>query len=969
MPTVPAPAAPCPTSAELSQFAARQLDPAVAARVQTHLASCATCRHVVDESRANLRSEFATLDTPAPAPPKDGASTVSLAGATDQRGPAKKPPSVAASAGLERYRLGEEIARGGMGVVHRATDLLFKREVAIKLLHPKLQNNPQALEAFRYEAEITARLQHPGIPPIHDLGVLPDGRPLLAMKLIQGKTLHELLKARESLSDDLPRWLQIFEQIAQAVGYAHSQNIIHRDLKPLNVMVGEFGEVQVMDWGLAKVIGGGERPSYSADEIAERERQFISRQGDVKGTLAYMPPEQARGEIDDLDPRSDVFGLGAILCQMLTGEPPYCDLPSADLERAAAAGEIKGALARIRACGADAELIELAAQCLSPRKLGRPADGSAVARAVANYRASIDERLRQAETERALAQQRLVDQARRRKLWYATAAVSFLLAFASTIAAVVYARANRLIAAGEGKYRNEAAIRGAVNDFLQRDLLTLAGADDQADARLRVDPELKVRELVLRAATRIEGRFPGQPLVEASIRHTLGVSLSNVGEYQQAIAQHHLAKVIFERELGEDHPDTASCLSNLAMAYDFAGQPAKAIPLFERAISARREQGGDDSSTFSLMNGLAIAYQNAGKIDQALQLYQESHKKMEAAFGPDHKLTIAALGNLALGYSGAGEPAKATPLFEKAHRLATEKLGADHPQTIQALHNLANAYGILGRLDESIELQEQALSTLQQQQGNRHPLTMVALLNLGSSYLERGEPDRAAKVFEELLPLQVARLGATHPHVIATKTNLSSCYVNLKQPERSILLLESILESYQATGADDELVSAIVINLATAYGSADQPQKSLRLLEDAVVPTTEKLGRTHPTTLSLLHNLGNRHLKDGQLTKAEVVLTQVHAGRVTVLGKDHFETLRTLCVLARCQIELEKFDVAQANLEMVNSAAISQPLPLRTDVQIRVAELFVDLHTKTAMPAELENWRQKLDRLRANRGE
>src|SRR5262245_58246276 len=172
--------------------------------------------------------------------------------------------------------------------------------------------------------------------PVYELGA-SDGRPYFTMKLVRGVTLAALLRERSEPTQDRPRFLKVFEQVCQAVAYAHSRGVIHRDLKPSNVMVGNFGEVQVMDWGLAKVLAGGVASATpQAENVAPAERTHTevrvenrpptgqeTREGDVLGTPAYMPPEQALGEIDRVDRRSDVFSLGAILCEILTGEPPY----------------------------------------------------------------------------------------------------------------------------------------------------------------------------------------------------------------------------------------------------------------------------------------------------------------------------------------------------------------------------------------------------------------------------------------------------------------------------------------------------------------------------------------------------------------------------------------------------------------------------------------------------------------------
>src|SRR5215467_7035888 len=153
------------------------------------------------------------------------------------------------------YELLNEIGHGGMGVVYRARDVALGRDVAVKLLSQRYPADSLPAQRFLSEARITGQLQHPGIPAVHQVGALADGRPFLAMKLIKGSTLEALLKQRPDPSTDRGRLLAVFEAVCQAVGYAHAHRVIHRDLKPTNVMVGAFGEVQVMDWGLAKVLG------------------------------------------------------------------------------------------------------------------------------------------------------------------------------------------------------------------------------------------------------------------------------------------------------------------------------------------------------------------------------------------------------------------------------------------------------------------------------------------------------------------------------------------------------------------------------------------------------------------------------------------------------------------------------------------------------------------------------------------
>src|SRR2546430_5934251 len=173
-----------------------------------------------------------------------------------------------------RYHVLGEIAHGGMGVVLRVIDLDVQRPLAVKVLLRQYERT--AADRFLEEARITGQLQHPGVPPVHEIGRLEDGRPFFSMKLIEGRTLSELLRDRPTPQTDLPRFLKIFQQIAQTLAYAHSRGIIHRDLKPLNVMVGAFGEVQVMDWGLAHRLGGDGLKSPTSGRIKGQGGQTFS---------------------------------------------------------------------------------------------------------------------------------------------------------------------------------------------------------------------------------------------------------------------------------------------------------------------------------------------------------------------------------------------------------------------------------------------------------------------------------------------------------------------------------------------------------------------------------------------------------------------------------------------------------------------------------------------------------------------
>jgi serine/threonine-protein kinase len=360
-----------------------------------------------------------------------------------------REPTTEAAAPLERpnspevpdfvpmgLQLHGEIARGGMGAILKGRDVDLGRDIAVKVLLETHQGRTELVQRFVEEAQISGQLQHPGVVPVYELGQFADKRPYFTMKLVKGKTLAKLLQERmndeggrmnrntagsdssfilhpSSFSPDLPRFIEIFLKVCQTLAYAHARGVIHRDLKPSNVMVGNFGEVQVMDWGLAKVLKEG----GVADEQSSRARQqqavsVIQTQrsqgsspaefgsdtqaGSVLGTPGYMAPEQARGEIDLVDERSDVFGLGAILCEILTGQPPFTG-KNAEAMRKAQTAKLDEAFSRLDDCSGDPELIALAKRCLAAEPWDRLRDAGEVAAAVAAYQHSVTERLRQAE--------------------------------------------------------------------------------------------------------------------------------------------------------------------------------------------------------------------------------------------------------------------------------------------------------------------------------------------------------------------------------------------------------------------------------------------------------------------------------------------------------------------------------------------------------------------------------------------
>jgi serine/threonine-protein kinase len=320
--------------------------------------------------------------------------------------PAAGPEAAVAEAAdlPPRYRMEREIARGGMGAVLRGRDTELGREIAVKVLLETHAGRTELVQRFVEEAQITGQLQHPGVAPVYDVGNKDGKRPYFTMKLVKGQTLARYLGQRQDPAEERPRWLKVFESVCQAVAFAHSRSVIHRDLKPANIMVGAFGEVQVMDWGLAKVLSrdGQDRPQPEQEPtsiiatVRSADDSGQTQAGTTLGTPAYMAPEQARGEVDRVDERVDVFGLGALLCEILTGQPPFPGKTS-EAMRLAQKADLAGARGRLDGCGADADLVTLAKACLGAEPEERPGHAGEVADRVTAYLVGVQEKLRAAE--------------------------------------------------------------------------------------------------------------------------------------------------------------------------------------------------------------------------------------------------------------------------------------------------------------------------------------------------------------------------------------------------------------------------------------------------------------------------------------------------------------------------------------------------------------------------------------------
>ncbi len=785
--------------------------------------------------------------------------------------------------GGSSYRILEPHAQGGLGQVSVAWDEKLRRRVALKEIRADRRSDPRLQQRFLTEAEITGQLEHPGVVPVYALGQDEAGQPYYAMRFIQGRTLAEAVAAHHARPSPLSfrALLKHFTDVCQTIAYAHSRGVIHRDLKPANVILGDYGETLVLDWGLAKRVGA-EPPNEPAPEAAGAEgtrggtgtaapqagnpqstvderspgtpSDALTQAGDVVGTPSYMAPEQAEGRLDAISPRSDIYALGAVLYQVLTGRAPH------------SGGDGAAVLARLRQGPPPAPRqlrrdVPLALEAVCLKAMARaPADRYAGAADVAgDVQAWLADLPVSAHREPWSA--RAGRWLRRHRTVAAAAAALLITALVATsVGAALLADAN-------------AQTRKRLNQVEQsNEVLTSVFTDlDIRRVKTGTEPlEAVLARRLVKAAGELEGESVGDPLAVAGLQDRLGLSLLNLGYPQEAIPPLTRAVETRKARLGADHPDTLEAMNNLAEAYREDGKLDLALPLYQDTLRLRRARlGADHPDTLVSMNNLALGYQAAGKLDLALPLYEETLNLTRARLGADHPDTLNSMNNLAEAYRAAGRLDRALPLFEETLKLRKKVLGADHPDTLQSMNNLAVAYRAAEKLDRALPLFEECLKLAKARLGADHPLTLTNMNNLAAGYQDAGRLDLSLPLYEETLKLQTVKLGADHPDTLATANNLAVAYQAAGKLDLALPLFEETLRLRRAKlGADHPDTVASTINLAVGDRAAGKLEQALPLLEE-LAAGLERRHFQHEAAGRIVNGLTGCYQQLGRFDRAE----------------------------------------------------------------------------------------------------
>jgi serine/threonine protein kinase len=667
------------------------------------------------------------------------------------------------------YRILGRLGEGGMGVVYEAEQESPRRRVALKVMRGGHVVDEVHARMFQREAETLARLKHPNIGGIYEAGHTRDpetgaGQDYFAMELVRGDTLDEWLRKRSGpLNDDeLDLRLRLFRKICDAVHYAHQKGVIHRDLKPSNIIIGEdlsaaestagtdaslspLPEVKILDFGLARI----------TDTDVQVTR--ITEIGVLKGTLAYMSPEQTRGNPDEIDLRSDVYGLGIILYEMLSGERPYDVLDRALVEAVRVICETPPEPLRLKSAELrrmDPDVETIVGKALEKEPDRRYASAAALSEDIGRYLASQPILARPPSA--AYQIKKLV--ARNRGMAAAMGALLLVVVAGAVISTTLYFRAESARAEAESERDRanvEAASAQRVTDFL-------IGMFEQSDPAESLGETITAREILDRGAESID-ELNDQPRVQARLMTAMGEVHNNLGLHDSAIGILERAYQTARDELGDDHPETIASALALADVMILLERYDEAGPLIENAVEVReRTLGARHPDTLDAKHRLAAFYCETDGCEAGMELQREVLEVQLELLGDRHEQTMSSMSTMAAMLAGTGDVVTGTEWRERLLEAQLEVLGEEHPNTLHNMTQLATYLSVIDRYDEAEAMYIRALAVQRKVLGDEHMDTLFTIGNLATEYLDRGRVDEAAPLLFELRAEFARQFGEEH---------------------------------------------------------------------------------------------------------------------------------------------------------------------------------------------------------------
>ncbi|MEM7164819.1 MAG: serine/threonine-protein kinase [Planctomycetota bacterium] len=796
-------------------------------------------------------------------------------------------------ASIGQYRIVGVLGRGGMGVVYRAEQENPRRTVALKMIRPGLMGE-RALRRFEFEAQILGLLQHPGIAQIYEAGteIAADGTtpsPYFAMELVEGQPVDEY--ARDQDLSTRAR-LELIAKVCDAVHHAHQQGVIHRDLKPGNILVPQVGagvgQPKVLDFGVAR-----------AADSDPRTTTYRTTEGQLIGTLPYMSPEQVKGVSDLIDTRSDVYSLGVVLYELLSGRHPI-DVGTRSLVEAAALiadhppERISSSDGRFRG-----DIETIVQKCLEKEPDRRYTSAAEVAADIRRHLQN--EPIAARPASRVYQLRKFVR--RNRPIVVGTAAVIAVL-----LVAIYAERRQRLVAEDQ----EAKATKAKVEAQQQR---VVAEQQEAAALRAKIDAETE-RTNALQAQAAAEAALDGSERVTRFLTELLAFANPSSLTRGDGSVRSELAEA--ERRLEEEFKDQpliqARIRNALGETYLGLGEAPGARRQFELSLELRREHlGADHSETLRSQLGLANAILELSLYEEGLPVAEATFRACEKKYGLAHRETIAALGVVAVAHDNLHHTEVAQRMLEQHVQLATEHLGESNGSTVTANNNLAMHYQRVGRLDD------------------------------------------AERLMRHVLALRRELLGSNHPNVATSLNNLGFLLNNRKRYAQAIPFLEEAFQiASDQLGADNSRTVLFGNNLGVSYYAVDRFDDARPFFETAVEVSTRKLGPDNAHTLLARANLAGLVRKEGDYESALRAWPDIVAGyrRAYPPKHPHIGVMLRLCALA--QIDAELYEAAEASL--LEAHGCVKVLGASHRLTQTVCETLGILYDKWGKPDEAQRW-------------
>jgi tetratricopeptide (TPR) repeat protein len=798
----------------------------------------------------------------------------------------------------------QPLASGGMATVFSARDRALGRDLALKVLRDGGDPGTRARRVVRFykEARITGQLDHPGVVAVYEMGLDAAARPYFAMKRVRGVTLADVLEQNVSGDAAWPRErvLAVLGRVCEAVAFAHGNGVIHRDLKPENVMVGDFGEVYVMDWGLARELAtrGGDVAACSDSPFADADMldPLRTQDGEVIGTPAYMAPEQALGKRDDVGRHSDVYSLGAMLYQLLAGHPPYAGGRGPDSSRAVLARAAHGPPEPLSRLAPDvpAELIAICDRAMERQWHKRYADVSQLS---SDLTAFLQGRVVRAHEVGAWAEARKWIQRNRALALAVGVALVFLIGGGLT--SLSYARKAR----EQSRISSEHA--AAAN-------IAREAAERAAEASRRNEGAAKQSEAEALASERRAKR------VTEFVERALVGSDPNQGGAQSYLVADAMQSALDDLDRGvlADDPETeASLQSTIARILQGNARAEQALQVARQALATRRRLfPADHQDVYASLNDVACALQRLGRNAEALAEF-EAALAMGRRLNPgDHRDVATELNNVALCLDNLGRNAQALALHDEALAMRRRLFEADHDEVAQSHNNLALCLGMLDRFSDAQPHLEAALEMRRRLYGRDHPDLAASQFNLATCLDHLGRSKGALALYQDALAMGQRIYAGDHPSVAGCSSGLASCLARLGRREEALALHESALAMRRRLypGNHPEIAAGLH-NLARCLDLLGRPEEALTHYEDALRMNEELIGGDHPNVVIGLHAVGgcleSLRRSDEALVRQEAAL----AMRRRLAGDDHPSLAPSHVWVARSLEALDRKDEALAS--------------------------------------------------------